>query len=391
MAPTGEELQRLNRLVLWAFVIRAIVAIALDSTGYASALAPDETTYASNGWYLSLYWAGEVFFLPARLTIAGTPKGYFYVNGALFWLFGQTQIPIKLLNAFLGAFAGRYVYLLARGLYGPAVAKRATTFFLFFPSMILWSSVNIRDIWMILLILVVAWRSYVLLNQYSTKALVQLIGAIFLVSLFRDHLLVAIAAPPVLALMIGRRGNLGRKLVVSLLLGGALIALLGQGSASEAIESKMSFDALAATRRNLATGASVFQEGASVSTPSQAIAFLPVGLAYFFWSPFPWQITSLLKALSSPEMLGIYYLTPAMIRGLLWTIRFRLRESLQVLLVTGLMTLTYTLGEGNVGTLYRHRAQTTAFYLMFAAVGIEVRRGAVGRRPDQIAFRPART
>jgi hypothetical protein len=38
----------------------------------------------------------------------------------------------------------------------------------------------------------------------------------------------------------------------------------------------------------------------------------------------------------------------------------------------GTLTLTYSLLEGNVGTLYRHRAQATGFYLIFAAAGLEL-------------------
>jgi hypothetical protein len=85
-------------------------------------------------------------------------------------------------------------------------------------------------------------------------------------------------------------------------------------------------------------------------------------------------MTSLLKLFSLPEMLLMYYLTPAMVRGIVHTVRHRFRESLQILLLTALLTVSYALGEGNVGTLYRHRAQAILFYLMFAAVGLELKR-----------------
>ena len=57
--------------------------------------------------------------------------------------------------------------------------------------------------------------------------------------------------------------------------------------------------------------------------------------------------------------------------------RRRLREAVQVLLLTGLLTIAYALGSGNVGTLYRHRAQSIVFYMMFAAAGIGMSRRAV--------------
>ena len=101
------------------------------------------------------------------------------------------------------------------------------------------------------------------------------------------------------------------------------------------------------------------------------MTFLPRGLVYFWFSPFPWQMRSALQLLSLPEMLMIYALTPAIIRGVAFTIRHRLREAMQPFLLTGFLTLAYALGSGNVGTLYRHRAQSIVFYLMFGAVGLD--------------------
>ena len=96
----------------------------------------------------------------------------------------------------------------------------------------------------------------------------------------------------------------------------------------------------------------------------------------FFWahSQLHGQITSTLKLFSAPEMLVFYALTPAMVRGIVYVVRERLRDNLQVLMLTGLLTVSYALGEGNVGTLYRHRAQALGFLLCFAALGVELKR-----------------
>ena len=146
----------------------------------------------------------------------------------------------------------------------------------------------------------------------------------------------------------------------------------------------MSFEALSRARQDLATGGSTLGENVDISTPGRALAYLPTGLAYFLFSPFPWQITSTLKLFALPEMLLIYGLTPAILRGIRYTVRTRFREALQILLVTSLLTLSYALGEGNVGTLYRHRAQVISFFLIFAAVGLELR-----KRRDLAADRAA--
>ncbi len=120
-------------------------------------------------------------------------------------------------------------------------------------------------------------------------------------------------------------------------------------------------------------GGSRFAPTADISTPGKAIAFLPVGLAFFLLAPFPWTISNLRQAITLPEMLFFYSLIPSIVRGVAHLIRHRLTKSLMVLLITAGLTLGYALGEANAGTAYRHRAQILAFYLIFAAVGVEAR------------------
>jgi len=188
-----------------------------------------------------------------------------------------------------------------------------------------------------------------------------------------------VALPPVVALLLARRGHLVRNLVLASLAALAVIVLMQQGVVGKRTTARMSLEGLSQTRQELATGGSAFHGQADVSTPAKALAFLPIGIVYFFFSPFPWEITSVLKLFSLPEMILIYALTPAAVRGIAYAARERLRDCFQVLMLTGLLTVSYSLGEGNVGTLYRHRAQVLGFYLMFAALGKEL-----GVRPGKL-------
>jgi hypothetical protein len=165
--------------------------------------------------------------------------------------------------------------------------------------------------------------------------------------------------------------------VIATVVAFAGLAMLQLGLVGSTTESRLSLEAIAALRQNMATGGSAFERGVDISTPTGALQFLPVGLTYFFLSPFPWQITSVLKALSVPEMLFLYYLCPSMLRGLRFAFTERLRQSLQVLLLIGLIACSYALSSGNVGTMYRHRAQAVVFILIFAALGYEMRRSRI--------------
>ncbi len=48
---------------------------------------------------------------------------------------------------------------------------------------------------------------------------------------------------------------------------------------------------------------------------------------------------------------------------------YRLRQALPILLFTTMLTLAYSIFQGNVGTAYRQRSQILVFYFIFVAVG----------------------
>ena len=60
---------------------------------------------------------------------------------------------------------------------------------------------------------------------------------------------------------------------------------------------------------------------------------------------------------------------PLLVLGTLFTIKHRLREIAPIIIFTSLLTLTYSIMQGNVGTAYRQRAQLLVFYFVFVAVG----------------------
>src|SRR5262245_30069535 len=160
----ASEKRWLAKLVWWAFVLRAAVALALQYWGVSSRLAPDEDTYFLMGRGLALYWTGEVFTQPQRLTF-DDPFAYLYLN-ALSYLLFSSSLPLKLVNAFMGALVCRYAYVLADSLYGPAAARRTALLVAVFPSLVLWSALNIRDVWIVFLLVYLSVKSYQLVAGY---------------------------------------------------------------------------------------------------------------------------------------------------------------------------------------------------------------------------------
>src|ERR1044072_6528138 len=117
-----------------------------------------------------------------------------------------------------------------------------------------------------------------------------------------------------------------------------------------------------------------FGRDVDVSTTSGAISAIPIGMTYLLLAPFPWQLGSFRQMLTLPEMLVWWLAIPLLVLGAWFTIRHRLREIAPILIFTSLLTLTYSIVQGNVGTAYRQRAQLLAFYLIFVAVGFVLMR-----------------
>ena len=94
-----------------------------------------------------------------------------------------------------------------------------------------------------------------------------------------------------------------------------------------------------------------------------------MGVLYLLFAPFPWQVTSLRQSITLPEMFIWWASFPLLVLGLWFSIRYRLRMISPILIFTVMLTLAYSVFQGNVGTAYRQRAQLLVFYFIFVAVG----------------------
>ncbi|HEX8179996.1 MAG TPA: hypothetical protein VF525_10675, partial [Pyrinomonadaceae bacterium] len=94
------------------------------------------------------------------------------------------------------------------------------------------------------------------------------------------------------------------------------------------------------------------------------------------------------QTITLPEMLVWWSLFPLLVLGLWFTLKYRLRQALPILLFTTMLTLAYSVFQGNVGTAYRQRAQLLIFYFMFVAVGyVLLKERREERQQQQVAAR----
>jgi hypothetical protein len=375
MDPSPETRSQLKKIYRWGLGIRLSLAVLLHFTTNDSTFAPDQETYHLWSIDLSNYWVGDSLFYPARLLLPGEPIGYFWIVASIYTLFGAWSLLPKLLNGFVGAFTIKLVFDLALRVCGDErVALRAATYSAFFPSLVLWSVLNIRDCWAVFLIVLICRQALQVQDRLSIVSLALLGLAVFALTKFRAYILFAVTLPILVSFVVRQRAHLVRNAALGMLMAAAVI--YADASAGRARRMRfIDFEELDRSRRWSSTAAeSGFARGVDISTPEKALLFLPVGLTYFLLAPFPWTVGSLRQAITVPEMLFFYSLLPALVRGVVVLLRRHASSALMIVLLTGGITLGYAVGQGNVGTIYRHRAQVLPCLLIFAAVGVESRR-----------------
>lgn len=373
-----------RRLFVLALLLRVTLAVLLHLFVSADLFAPDQTTYDYFGGWLARYWTGETFVFPPKLQVAG-PKAYYYVVGVLYWLLGQYDLWPKLANALVGALTVPLTHEVALSISGrPAVAERAAFWAAAFPSLVLWSSLNIRDAWVVLLILLICREALRLQNHPSLMGALRLSASVLVLSQFRDYILFAVTLPILVSFLIRGRAHLVRNAVLGMLV--AFVVIYADRAAGQGRKLRfVDLEALQEMRQFTSIGGSAYQEQVDISTPGRALAFLPKGLAFFLFAPYPWTVRNVRQLVTVPEMLLFYTLVPSMLRGARDLVRARAPGALMLVLITLSLTLGYALGEANAGAAYRHRAQVLVFLLLFAAAGAEARRRAQSPEPLPLA------
>ena len=164
--------------------------------------------------------------------------------------------------------------------------------------------------------------------------------------------------------------SLLRQLVVIVAIGLAMTYLGILRSASVTLERYGNLETIQRSHLDLAQSAkSGFGKDVDLGTTSGALTAIPMGMVYLLFAPFPWDMANLRQSITLPEMVVWWLSFPLLITGLWFTLKHRLRPALPIIIFTAMLTLAYSVFQGNIGTAYRQRSQLLVFYFIFVAVG----------------------
>ncbi|MEQ8329603.1 MAG: hypothetical protein RH859_03975 [Longimicrobiales bacterium] len=381
----AEGARFLLSVVLWAVAARFLIYGLIQQSMGPYVFAPDALTYEAVSADIVRAWT-EGAPLPPR-ALDSLQVGYYYYVAVFNLLLGEPSSGPVAVNIFLSAWTAVPIYYAAylvanqhRG-----VAETAAILVAFFPSLILWSTLNIREAPAVILI----GFTLLLFVRFQLKGKPwDAVGVIVLLALLltiREYIAFLVGISATAGTLIGKSRSPVRALFLgSGMLVGVTFVLQNASELGGSLTEDPSLERVQYLRRDLATGAgSAYGEGFDVSTPQGALVFLPVGLAYFLFAPFPWAIGSALQAVTIPETLIWYTLVPFGVWGMILAVRHDARSYTTLLTCLVTLTFAYALVEGNVGTAYRHRAQILPFVLIFCALGLRDAWGVYRLRRDR--------
>jgi 4-amino-4-deoxy-L-arabinose transferase-like glycosyltransferase len=372
--------QFLLRIFIGAVLVRMLVGTLIFAFNLQEFFGGDALTYDFFGNALLKYWQGERYYWVYVQRFVGTGTGgaggwgMIYLVGGVYRIVGRNMLAVQFVNAVLGAATAPLIYLCARYIFAhQRVARVAGLLVAFFPSLVLWSAQGLKDGPIVFLLSFSMFATLKLGEKLNLKYILLLACALFALLSLRFYIFYMVIAAIAGAFVIGMRGasarSFVRQFIVIVVLGLSLTYLGVTRYASSQFENYGNLVAIQRSRADLATSNSGFAKDVDVSSTSGALAAIPVGFIYLIFAPFPWQLASLRQSITLPEMLIWWISFPMLVLGFWFSVKFRLREISPILIFTSMLTLAYSIFQGNVGTAYRQRAQIVVFYFIFTAAG----------------------
>ena len=374
---SGEERLFLLRLFVLAVVVRIALATVINLGGMEAFFGGDATTYDIFGKSLLQSWHGDAYHTAryAGFISSGAGAwGMLYVVAGVYQLIGENRFAVQLLNASVGGSTAVVVYYTAQALFNNVRVSRVAALLVgFFPSLILWSSQALKDGLIILALALAMLATLRLMEKITVGYVLVLTGCLLALLSLRFYIfymmVAAVAGSFVLGVKTLNAQSFIQRFVAIAVMGLAFTWFGVLRYAGTQFERYANLKAIQMSRTDQANAGSGFGKDVDVGTTEGALTAIPIGLMYLLFAPFPWDMATLRQSITLPEMVMWWAAFPLLVLGLWFALRHRLRQVAPIVIFTTMLTLAYSVFQGNVGTAYRQRSQLLVFYFIFVAVG----------------------
>ena len=377
LARTHDEKTFLFRLFLVGLLVRIVLAAVINMGHMEEFFGGDANTYDIFGRSLLQGLHGDGYHMEKYQSFVASGAGAWgmlYLVAGIYEVVGRNLLAVQLVNASIGAATGIVVYYNAMALFNNVrAAKLAGLLVTFFPSLILWSSQALKD-GLIILALAMSILATLRLMEKITFGWVLVITVTLLTLLsLRFYIFymmtAAVAGSFVLGMKTLSAQSFLQRFVAVTAIGMAFTWFGVLQYAGNQFDRFANLRQIQMSRQDQAEAGSGFAKDVDVTTTEGALTVIPVGIVYLLFAPFPWQFTTLRQSITLPEMIVWWFSFPLLVLGLWYSIKHRLRQVAPIVIFTSMLTLVYSIFQGNVGTAYRQRSQLLVFYFIFVAVG----------------------
>ena len=382
LARTHDEKTFLFRLFLVGLLVRIVLAAVINMGSMEEFFGGDANTYDIFGQSLLQGLYGDTYHMQKYESFIASGAGAWgmlYLVAGIYELVGRNLLAVQLVNASIGAATGVVVYYTAMSLFNNVrVAKLAALLVTFFPSLVLWSSQALKDGLIILALATSILATLRLMEKITVGwVLVITVSLLTLLSL-RFYIFYMMTAAVAGSFVMGMKTLSAQSFVQRFVAVGAIgLAFTWFGVlqyAGNQFDRFANLKQIQLSRQDQAGAGSGFGKDVDITTTEGALSVIPMGIVYLLFAPFPWQFSTLRQSITLPEMIVWWLAFPLLVLGMWYSIKHRLRQVSPIVIFTTMLTLVYSVFQGNVGTAYRQRSQLLVFYFIFVAVGAVIMR-----------------
>ncbi len=384
----GDERGFLLNIFLTAFLVRIALAFflhicTLDLIWNHGFFIADGWCYSDNGWTIATGLSRGLPLKEAfmrRLSISGTLHEYDYINGAVYLFFGKSPLTMLFLNCGIGVITALLMYKISNLIFGKKIARITFLLCSFWPSLLLWSTQNLKEPLTVFLIVLSFFAFLHCVKNFNPIAFVLTVLSLFALMKFRFPIGALVVCSMLACVFFSAYKNTKKNPFVIIASVAGLIIIFAwlyyalnsyiKMWTGEGVTSSKLFVLIDSYRNVRAYSNLAFLPNFSIVTPLALLAFLPLGLAAVLLAPFPWQLFSPSQIMAAPEMIAWYALFPFLVKGIIFSLKNRFKYAFPIFIYSCISLLMMGVLEGNIGTMFRHRAISLIFLLMFIAAGL---------------------
>lgn len=358
-----------KKILLISFLIRVIVAF-LDHYGYLTHYGWDEF-FSTAVQIKNNLRDGYPLLSNVTGSIHGISYGIFCAF--IYYLFGDYQIIMRIVNCFLGVLVAdrvfRISYRLTDDKKSSVLAAGITAFY---PSFIIYCALDMRDAMIFFLTAEMLYRISLIMSQKTSKDFVLLAFEVIVLYFLRTQYLILFTMITFIYLLI--RSNLYQskvhRLIIVLLL--VLIAWIGYHYLEQRNYFPILLKFMNADLAWRAAGGSAYLVGVQYSTWWDIVRWTPIRIIHFAFGPFLWSVNNPFMLMGSIESFALVFIVIAAFSKKARQLIHRNPQLYLVLLlfaVTGLLSSAVI--DSNYGTALRHKMNFIFIFFIFSAVFIK--------------------